>query len=222
MILPSPVMISMAISTRVEEEGKTERRADSTDDEHEEHVIPVIARVTVISWRRRILVLACCWVVMMLSLAFYLTQRVTSSSSFADSCSGRVGAVLPRLSGLPLLAAAWRLALARAESLAPGDGAPTYYVATYVVKIDGKAKACGDTSSKSLSRISRGGQRKENLGARPPTSPCAMAPTVTEQRNEKSAVTRPKPQLANSAHSKKDKRAGTTSNLHLGTIRQKR
>ena len=68
MILPSPVMISMAISTRGEGEGKTERRADSTDDEHEEHVIPVIARVTVISWRRRILVLACCfWVVMMLS-----------------------------------------------------------------------------------------------------------------------------------------------------------
>ena len=68
MILPSPVMISMAMSTRGEEgEEKTERRADSTDDEHEEHVIPVIARVTVISWRRRILVLACCWVVMMLS-----------------------------------------------------------------------------------------------------------------------------------------------------------
>ena len=218
MILPSPVMISMAISTRVEEEGKTERRADSTDDEHEEHVIPVIARVTVISWRRRILVLACCWVVMMLSLAFYLTQRVTSSSSFADSCSGRVGAVLPRLSGysgLPLLAAG------------SGDGAPTYYVATYVRSEDRWERPVATRHQRAslvshlISRPARG-QRKENLGARPPTSPCAMAPTVTEQRNEKSAVTRPKPQLANSAHSKKDKRAGTTSNLHLGTTRQKR
>ena len=211
MILPSPVMISMAISTRVEEEGKTERRADSTDDEHEEHVIPVIARVTVISWRRRILVLACCWVVMMLSLAFYLTQRVTSSSSFADSCSGRVGAVLPRLSGLPLLAAGGWLWRWRA-----------YVLRSYVRSEDRWERPVATRHQRAFSRISRGGQRKENLGARPPTSPCAMAPTVTEQRNEKSAVTRPKPQLANSAHSKKDKRAGTTSNLHLGTIRQKR
>ena len=80
MILPSPVMISMAMSTRGEEgEGKTERRADSTDDEHEEHVIPVIARVTVIviSWRRRILVLICREVVMCVLeyLPFYLRSE---------------------------------------------------------------------------------------------------------------------------------------------------
>ena len=199
MILPSPVMISMAISTRVEEEGKTERRADSTDDEHEEHVIPVIARVTVISWRRRILVLACCWVVMMLSLAFYLTQRVTSSSSFADSCSGRVGAVLPRLSGLPLLAAGYwlRVRLWRWRVL---------------LKIDGKGLATRhQRASLDLDLASLvWANGKENLGARPPNR------TANNQRKKCSDKTE-----APTAHSKKDKRAGTTSNLHLGTIRQK-